>query len=279
MSAGTRNQYLYINSANRHSGNPYDFEIVIKPGLIKAANNETIRISLVQLSMPLTINQINNLNNTIQFTNTITNQTTTISITEGNWNVYDLANYVKKAYTGITSLTFDKSTNHYVFVFSQSHKMTFVDDANIVFGFSSKTTSTNTTLESNAPARPNMINDVILSVFDISPVSHNLDNFASSEMKLTNMIALIPTDDIPFGVVRYENINGEFQISIGEKEIKKLRFTVKDIDDRLLSYCNFPEYVMLLKIQYITSSDEQLQILKDMRDINRLAFVSNHLPS
>jgi hypothetical protein len=277
--ATVRNQYLYINSENRMNGNPYDFEVVFKPNLIKATEGEIIKISLVQLSMPLTINQINNLNNRLQFTNTITNQTTTITIPAGNYNVYDLASYVKNAYGSITSLTFDKSTNHFIFVFSQAHIITFVDDCNVLFGFSSKITSTSTTIESDKPARPNTINELILSVFDVSPTSHNLDNFASKEMRLTNMIGFIPADDIPFGVLRYENINGEFAVSLGEKEIKKLRFTMKDIKDRLLDYCNFPDYVMLIKISYNQSSDETLQVMKDLRDYSRLSFVSNHLQS
>lgn len=274
-----RAQYLYINSSNRQSGNAYDYEVIFKPGLIKANDGETIKISLVQLSMPLTINQINGLNNSLEFKNTITNQTTTIAIPKGNWNVYDLANYVKNNYASITSLTFDKSTNHFVFAFSQSHMITFLDDANVVFGFTSNVSSTGTTIESDAPAKPNSIDDMILSVFDVSPISHNLDNFNTAEMRLTNMIGFIPTDDIPFGVLRYENNNGEFAVSIGEHEIKKLRFTMKDISDRLLDYCDFPDYVMLIKIQYVRSDNETIQLLKDMRDYTRLSFVSNHLQS
>jgi hypothetical protein len=275
--ATVRNQYLYINSENRMTGNPYDFEVVFKPNLIKANEGEIIKISLVQLSMPLTINQVNSLNNRLQFTNTITNQTTNITIPEGNWNVYDLANYVKNAYGSITSLTFDKSTNNFIFVFSQSHRITFIDDCNVIFGFSSKITITNTTIRSDKPARPNTINEIILSVFDVSPISHNLDNFAGKEMRLTNMIGFIPIDDIPFGVLRYDNVQGEYAVSLGEKDIKKLRFTLKDTKDRLLDYCNLPDFLMLIKISYNQSSDETLRVLKDMRDYSRLSFVSNHL--
>jgi hypothetical protein len=278
-SVAVRNQYLYINSENRVNGNPYDFEVVFKPNLIKANEGEIIKISLVQLSMPLTFNQINNFNNRLQFTNTTTNNTTTITIPVGNYNVYDLANYVKNTHPSITSLTFDKSTNHFVFVFSQPHVITFLDDCNIIFGFSSNITTSNATIESNKPARPNTINELILSVYDVSPISHNLDNFSSKEMRLTNMIGFIPADDIPFGVLRFENINGEFAISLGEKEIKKLRFTMKDINDRVLDYCNFPDYVMLIKISYNKADSETLQVLKDLRDYSRLSFVSNHLQS
>jgi hypothetical protein len=275
-----RNQYLYISSVNRQSGNAYDFEVIFKPGLIKANDGETIKISLVQLSMPLTFNQIHRLNNTIQFHNLTEDVTTTITIPEGNWNVYDLANYIKNNYASIISLTFNKSTNHFVFVFDQSHEVTFVDDAKLVFGFASNIVAdTRFIIESDRPAKPNLIDDMILSVFDVSPVSHNLDNLNSPEMRLTNMIGFIPTDDIPFGVLRYENNNGEFAVSIGEHEIKKLRFNMKDINDRLLDYCNFPEYVMLIKIQYVRSDTETLQLLKDLRDYSRLNFVSNHLQS
>ena len=282
MSAsGIRNQYLYINSENRHSGHPWDFDVVFKPGMIKANDNETLKISLVQMSMPLTINQVNSLNNSIQFKNLSTNQTTTITILEGNWNVYDLANYVKNAYTPITNLSFDKSTNHFIFDFQTDHMITFLDDANYLFGFSSNIpeTSGRGDYESDIPVIPNPITDMVLSVFDVSPVSHNLDNFANAEMRMTNMIGFVPITDIPFGVLRYDNINGEFAISLADKEIKRLRFTLKDLKDRLLNYCNLPDYTMLIKIQFVKGADETVQLLREMRDFTKYSFLANQLQS
>jgi hypothetical protein len=90
-----RDQYLYISSKNKHSGNAYDFDVVVNAGMISCKDTEQPRISLVKLSMPLTITQVNNLNNEIVFTNKTTNVVSNISIPVGNYNVYDLALYIK----------------------------------------------------------------------------------------------------------------------------------------------------------------------------------------
>lgn len=271
--ASVSDQYLYISSKHRHSGDPYDFDLVIDTGLITCKEDEQIRLSLVKLSMPLTINQVNTLNNEIVFTNKITNQTTNVVIPTGNWNVYDLALYVKNAYNGITSLTFNKSTNHYIFTFSQSHQIAFTDNANVVFGFSSSVSSISTILESDAPSQPNSINDIILSVYGVSPISHNLDNLTSKDIKISRTIGMMSIEDIPFGVLRYENTGGEFAVGVSERDIKKLRFVMTDTNGNTLSYCNLPDYTMIIKVSVISKADETLQTLKELKEFTRLQFL------
>lgn len=266
-------QYLYISSKNRHSGNPYDFDIVVDTGLITCKDDEQIRLSLVKLSMPLTLNQVNTNNNIITFTNKITNQVTTVTIPVGNWNVYDLGAYVKSAYNPVLTSTFNKSTNHFIFTFSQSHQISFTNTSNVLFGFTSMTTSIGTTIESDAPAQPNSINDMILSVYGVSPVSHNLDNLGSKQMRLSRTIGMMSIEDIPFGVLRYENINGEFTMAISERDIKKLRFVMTDINGSPLSYCNMPEYTMIIKVSVRSKGDETLKTLKELKEFTRLQFL------
>lgn len=271
--ASVSDQYLYISSKNRHYGDPHDFDIVIDTGLITCKDDEQIRLSLVKLSMPLTIYQINTLNNDIVFTNKITNQVTNVVIPVGNWNVYDLALYVKNAYSGIVSLTFNKSTNHYIFTFSQSHQITFTDNSNVVFGFTSTMSPIGTTVESDKPCQPNSINDMILSIYGVSPVSHNLDNLATKEMRLSRTIGMMSIEDIPFGVLRYENISGEFSVAVSERDIKKLRFVMTDINGNTLSYCNMPDYTMIIKVSIRSKGDETLKTLKELKEFTRLQFL------
>jgi hypothetical protein len=271
--ASVSDQYLYISSKNRHSGDPHDFDVVIDTGLITCKDYEQIRLSLVKLSMPLTINQINTLNNDIVFTNKTTNQVTNVVIPVGNWNVYDLALYVKSAYNSISSLTFSKFTNHYVFTFTQPHQITFTDNANVVFGFSTSSSNIATTIESDVRCQPNSINDIILSIYGVSPVSHNLDNLATKGMRLSRTIGMMSIEDIPFGVLRYENISGEFAVAVSERDIKKLRFVMTGINNIPLSYCNMPEYTLILKVSIRSKGDETLKTLKELKEFSRLQFL------
>ena len=266
-------QYLYISSKNRHSGDTYDFDIVIDTGLITCKEDEQIRLSLVKLSMPLTLNQVNTNNNIITFTNKISNQVTNVTIPVGNYNVYDLGAYVKSAYAGIISATFNKSTNHFIFTFSQSHQISFTNSSNVLFGFTAMTSTIGTTIESNAPSQPNSINDMILSVYGVSPVTHNLDNLGSKQMRLSRTIGMMSIEDIPFGVLRYENINGEFTMAVSERDVKKLRFLMTDINGNPLSYCNMPEYTMIVKVSIRSKGDETLKTLKELKEFTRLQFL------
>lgn len=271
--ASVSDQYLYISSKNRHSGDPFDFDLVIDTGLISCKDDQQIRISLVKLSMHLTINQLNSNNNSITFTNKITNQVTNVTVPQGNFNVYDLALYVKSAYSAISAVTFNKSTNHFTFTFSQSHQITFTNASNVLFGFTSSTSTIGTTIESDAPAQPNSINDMILGVYGVSPISHNLDNLASKQMRLSRTIGMMSIEDIPFGVLRYENINGEFAVAISERDIKKLRFVMTDINGNPLSYCNMPDYTMIIKVSIRSKGDETLETLKELKEFSRLQFL------
>jgi hypothetical protein len=273
MATSIRDQYLYVSSKNRHSGNPYDFDIIIDPGLVSCKEDEQLRISLVKLSMPLTITQINTSNNDVIFTDKSTNISTTITIPVGNYNVYDLASYVKSAYSGVTNMTFSKSTNHYIFTFVNPHQISFSDNCNLVFGFSSNNTSIGTTIESTVACQPNTINDIVLSVYGVSPISHNLDCLATKNMKMSHIIGMMSIQDIPFGVLQYDNINGEFSLSIGERDIKKLRFVMTNTDNQVLDFCNMVDYTMIVKISVRSKGDATLAHLKELKEYSRLQFL------
>jgi hypothetical protein len=189
--------------------------------------------------------------------------------------VYDLALYVKNAYSSILSLTFNKSLNHFIFTFSQPHQITFVDNSNVVFGFSQSTSNVGTVIESDLPSKPNSINDIVLNVYGVSPISHNLDNFATKNCKLSNIIGMLQIEDIPFGVLRYSNDAGEFATTINERSIKKLRFVMTDINNRVLDYCNLPDYTMVIRVSIDSKKDDTLQTLKDLKEYTRLTFLHN----
>lgn len=277
MSSAVHNQFLYLNSKNRHSGDPWDFDIVIDPGLIQANKNEEIRLSLVQLSMPLTFNQVNPVNNNIIFTNKTTNSTTSITIPDGNWNVYDLAAYIRNTYHEISSLTFSRHTNHFIFTFSQPHQISFNDETNLLFGFENTLTQIGTTIESDLPSKPTSIDDIIMCVYGVTNLSHNLDNVVTPTITPSPMLGMIPIDDIPFGNLRYINDNGEYSIRISEKAIKRLRFVMTNTEGRILDFCNLPDFTFVIKIMYVDNNNESIKLLREIKDYNHLSFLSTNL--
>lgn len=275
--SSSQNQYLFVSSANRAHGNPWDFEVAIDVNMIKANKDEEVQMSLVQFTMPASLNQVNGYNNMMTFTNTATSQSTLVTIPDGTYNVYDLARHVEDAYAGVT-ITFLKAYNYFSFSFTQPHYITFTDDTNLLFGFSGKVTTTGTTIESDIAAKPTSIDDIILSVYGVTHITHNLSNLTTKKMSVTPMIGAIPVSTtIPFGVLTYANDSGEFAVRIQEKDVKKLRFVMSDTKGRVLDYCNLPDYTFIIKLAYNKQVDEMMALLKDLKEYSKLSFLANNL--
>lgn len=87
-----RTHNIYINSALRQSGTSDDFVINLKRPLVLLNQKNFFRIRLDNAIIPHTIKQVNNTNNTLQYTlvRTGVNYNGTISLAVGNYNILTL---------------------------------------------------------------------------------------------------------------------------------------------------------------------------------------------
>jgi hypothetical protein len=267
----TRNQYVFISTKNKFSGDPWNFDIHFPTGFISARENETIKLSLVKLTLPLVIHQVNSTNNQLTFINA-SNQSTTVTIPNGTYTVYELIKVLQLNYPSLTSATFDKSRNNFVFTFANNHRITFNNKSNAIFGFSSNVTTPATTIQSNQPAKPNSIDSIVFNVYGVNPLFNNLDNLTGS-MKLSHAISVLEIEDIPYGVLRYNNDSMEFAISTHDKEIKRLRFLMTDANGVTLDYANLPEFHFVMKIEYTTENDDVVGVLNEIKEFTRASYL------
>ena len=278
MNTNTRNQYLLINTKFKTSGNPWELVMNFDSGLIHARDDETIKISLVKLTLPLTIHQINSTNNQITFINA-SNQSTTIAIDEGTYNVYELIKQLQSKYPSLTIGKFDKSQNHFIFTFSNNHRITFIGKSNEVFGFSGNVTTPSLTIESDTTAKPNPIDQIVIHLSGITPIFHNLDNLNTEECTLSNILSVIDVNEIPFGTLYYNNDAGEFAISIQENQIKQLKIQLTDINGNLLNYCNLADYSMILKVEFTNNDAEFVELMRDIKEYSKYSFLAQTMQS
>lgn len=271
-----RSQYILVNTKYKTSGNPWEFSLNFDAGLIHAREGENIKISLVKLTLPLTIHQVNSRNNQITFINA-SNQSTTITIDEGTYNVYELAKQLQTKYPALTSATFDKSQNHFIFTFNTNHRITFVGRSNELFGFTGNITTPSITVESDKTAKPNPIDQIVIHLSGITPIFANLDNLNTEECTLSNILSVIDLDTIPFGTLYYTNDANEFEISLQDKQIKTLNIQLTDINGDVLDYCNLTDYSMIIKISFEKSNDDMIDLLNDIKEYSKYSFLAQGL--
>lgn len=271
-----RNQYLLINTKFKTSGNPWLFSLNFDAGLIHAREDENIKISLVKLTLPLTIHQVNSTNNQITFINA-SNQSTIITIDEGTYNVYDLAKQLTTKYPALTSAIFDKSQNHFIFTFNSNHRITFIGKSNELFGFSSNITTPSLIIESDKPAKPNPIDQIVIHLSGITPIWANLDNLNTEECTLSNILSVIDLDTIPYGTLYYTNDANEFEISLQDKQIKTLNILLTDINGNTLDYCNLSDYSMIIKVSFEKSNNDMIDLLNEIKEYSKYSFLAQGL--
>lgn len=277
MSAN-RSQFILINTKFKNAGTPWYNIFNFDAGLIHARDDEDIKISLVKMTLPNTIHQVNTSNNQITFINA-SNQSTTITIPNGTYNVYNLIKIIQSLYPALTSATFNPSKNHFVFNFSNNHKITFLGKSNLLFGFSGDISTPSTTIESDIPAKPNPIDQVIVHLTGVSPVFSNLDNLNTDECTLSNILAILDINDIPYSTIYFNNDSNEFVISIQDKQIKQLVVYLTDLEGNLLDYCNVVDYSMILKVSYEKNNDEMIELMRDIREYSKMGFLHTALNS
>ena len=275
MNTSTRSQFIFVNTKNRDNGEPYDFKINFDSGFIQAQEGENIKISLVKLTLPLVINQVNSTNNSLTFINH-SNQHTTVIIPNGSYNVYELIKVIQQQYPLMSSATFDKSRNYFIFNFFVEHRIIFNGKSRDIFGFSEDVLTPSTTITSTKPAKPNSIDNIVFNLYGISPYAHNLDNLGGN-LKFSHAIAVLEIDDIPYGTLRYNNLDGEFAISSHDKHIKSLHFVMTDTDGQVLNYANLPNFTFVLKIEYEKVNDDMNNVLHEIKEYQRAVYLHTAL--
>jgi hypothetical protein len=236
-----RSQYLFLSSANRTSGQPYEFAIDLgADASISCQQTQMLSISLQELNIFADWLTTNSTNNNFGFRNISTNTTTTVTLTPGNYAYRDLANAINAAYAPVFC-TYDRSLNKLRFEFTTAHEIVLTGKSYLLLGFAVGAVPSGTIIYSSQVLRPRLINNINLELGGVTAAAPgNADNVSTTngEFKRSNLLVSVPINAEPFDLIRYSagaNV-AETELHIHENRLTKLFFRLTGFDGSLLDF-------------------------------------------
>lgn len=275
-----RSQYLFLSSANRTNGQPYDFAIDLGDASIACLQTEALSLSLVEMNIFSDWLTTNPTNNSFGFRNLSTNTTTNVSLTPGNYAYRDLANTINGAYA-LVYTTYDRSLNKLRCEFSTPHEIILTGKSNLLLGFAAGEVPSGTVIYSSQVLRPRLVNNINVEVGGVTAAAPgNADNFATPRgaFKRSNMLVSVPINAEPFDLIRFSaGANAaETELQIHEKKLTTLFFRLTGFDGSLLDFIG--DWTAVLRVSVVDpdgdSNSEVASLLNKMVEMQRLSLVA-----
>lgn len=293
-----RSQKIFISSGDRVSGTSENFKIIFPDGLIKATDNETISIKLVDFICNFSFYTIEEINNQFQVNETDSlgnHYSQVITVTPGNYDVNSFSAYLLNVlnnsplykYTMTNNLIYNLWTfqavikvsgNRGTIVFDFSNP-SFIESLAVAMGFTVgsvnnfiPTVADTLALFSDAVVNMNSHNAIFLrgdSLFcNNVNFNHSTKNYGPG-----NIFGKIAITNQPFSKIAYYDINNNYEVIVDRKSISEMNFSLTDSYNNIinLNQHNFnftldiiyreietKEDILLKKIDKITSVIENL---------------------
>jgi len=281
-----KEQYIFIQSKNRTSGNTYDFEVNIADGILQCGQDEVMAITMMNFDMPFNWYMVNSGNNSVTFRNVTTSINTTVTIPEGNYNYKKLADCINQLYPHVYC-EYLVPQNKFLFSFQQQHQIIFIGASYNTLGFSQGETPQGITIMSpNQITTGTTITELCVRLDGITPYKNSFNVDMMRGTASVSMILLsIPFITNPFQLLSYTNYNHTNTMYIDNKKLNMLRIQITDFDDNLLGYIN--DYTMTLQIQTFkidSGNDDVCEKIDKLINITQLNlyqkhFLNYHVPS
>lgn len=275
----TKEQYVFIQSSNRATGDVYDFEVNIPDGMLACDQDEVMAVTLMNFDMPYTWYTVNASNNTFVFENTVKHQNTMISLPFGNYNYKKLADEINVMYPDVYC-EYLRPQNKLRFTFSENHVLHFQGTSHAVLGFNNNDVPTGTVIESTQQlSTGNTITEICVKVWGLSPYreAFNIDTIAGN-VQVSNILLAIPFSTTPFGMLSFVNLTNTNTMYVQNKKIGSIRFTITDFHDNILTFIS--EFSMTLQIRTFredTNSKDLCDRLDTMIQMNRLSLMKSYV--
>lgn len=241
------------NSANSTSDTPYDYGIVLAPGLVRCRPEQKLRMSLKRMSCRANWQWVpQNCSFTVTLLQSDGYVPHNVVLAAGNPSFRDLASGITKQ-VGVSgfSCTYDKAASHLVFFYISTSNLSqpfiqldFTAFPNVqqLLGFGEGSGvivySDGATLRSREPLNDTPFNSVKVHVSGVTPESHsaNATNLGANEfVQECNILAAFAVDSSAFGLMDYRNVDQSFTMTLTDKAIRSLRFHFTDWSDRPLT--------------------------------------------
>lgn len=278
---------IFVNSKNRISGTPWDFNINFNDELIKAPKGHYIQLNVEQVSINRSWYSIQDGYNTFRIDNGGGNfQTITIPV--GYYNAFELRAILQQLLPTWT-FTYDKKVNKFTYtapagagnwVGITERKFIFSNSSiSDMFGFDLTETPTFTqaslTVVSSKPIKVNEDQSIIIHTNLPRQKMSALDNTYGQTIIESDILCAIPILSAPFdNVVFTRNNTGDFSYNVLAPVVHGLRIYVTNEQNTFLKVPY--DWIMILSIKYVPyETNETTSLIRDLRDYARLLLLQN----
>lgn len=263
---------LSSNNATQNNGTFLSDVFFNFRGLVKEDDdNREITISIQNAQIPISFYNINVYNNILVLDYDAV--TYTFTLTQGNYNSLNLITEIiaKFALQGIIDITIVTSAITGCMTFTRALSLDFTilstGTINTVIGFDPTTNSTSSLGVLTAPFPLNLLGLLKLKLASFELQTQNYDSSVESNL---NILATMPIDSGPFGVVLYNNISNITSI-INNKSLDGFDLQIFGDDGRLVDFNNTHwNITLILAITRVRHEDSKTSFRDLIFPINQL---------
>ena len=263
---------LSSNNATQNNGTFLSDVFFNFRGLVKEDDdNREITISIQNAQIPISFYNINVYNNILVLDYDAV--TYTFTLTQGNYNSLNLITEIiaKFALQGIIDITIVTSAITGCMTFTRALSLDFTilstGTINTVIGFEPTTNYTSTLGVLTAPFPLNLLGLLKLKLASFELQTQNYDSSVQSNL---NILATMPIDSGPFGVVLYNNISNITSI-INNKSLDGFDLQIFGDDGRLVDFNNTHwNITLILAITRLRHEDSKTSFRDLIFPINQL---------
>lgn len=263
---------LSSNNATQNNGTFLSDVFFNFRGLVKEDDdNREITISIQNAQIPISFYNINVYNNILVLDYDAV--TYTFTLTQGNYNSLNLITEIiaKFALQGIIDITILTSAITGCMTFTRALSLDFTilstGTINTVIGFEPTTNYTSTLGVLTAPFPLNLLGLLKLKLASFELQTQNYDSSVQSNL---NILATMPIDSGPFGVVLYNNISNITSI-INNKSLDGFDLQIFGDDGRLVDFNNTHwNITLILAITRVRHQDSKTSFRDLIFPINQL---------
>lgn len=265
-----RSHRIYITSANHdpeETRSDMTFMFDSDNIFLDDPSKQRMKVSLATFGMTSTWTEINSTNNIVEFDHG--NTTTRITIPEGNYPFYDLAQYITQSQDAI-SCVWGQTSNTFSFTEANGDAITihFINDAHEVLGFLPTDEGlTGTKITSTTPIVPRQHTElyVRLGSATLSSDCLSFDNYNTNMknvIKASNILTVIPITSSPWQHMFYDNtLHGmESGVYITNEKLTMLHILITDKYGNPATF--MPDWTMSLKVEVYNMEDTDLEAMK-----------------
>ena len=240
----TETLQIHLNSKNAmyFNGSISDCEWVLP--CIEVPQQHTIYCSVQHAIIPYTFYNIDKNNNRLDYT--INNITTSLNISYGNYNPYNLITFLQNNLSQM-SITYNVITNKLTFT-NSTYDFTFLGSSTCLslLGFSISTASINKILVSTNCI--NLQSHMCICLATNLPTGH-INNSNKFE---NNILVSIPIDNNPFSMITYTNYNN-LKSNLYKNTLGTIQIKLIDQDNNLidLNGCHWSITIQLDVVKFV----------------------------